>query len=572
MTQAAIQTTTSTPDVARVLAGVLEPDEIVLDLAERRLVSSDVYATGVLAEAVLRPRDRERLARAIGAVTAAGLAVSPRGGGMSYTGGYVPERAGTVVVDTSRLDRIVEISADDLYITVEAGVTWKRIYEALKPLGLRLPFFGTFSGAQATVGGGLSNGALFHGTARYGTAADCVLGLEVALADGSLLRTGQAGFRNVAKPFYRTYGPDLTGLFCHDCGVLGVKTLATFRLIRAPAHTGFASFIFSAPSFVDGMKAVGRALSEVARTGAAEEAYVFDPESTRKNLESHNLLKDVKTLANVVRQGSSFLKGLRDGAQLIAAGRDFIPAGAFSLHVVCTGRTEAALEADLAAVREACERLGGKEIPNSIPKAVRADPFPSLDGVLGPNGDRWAALNAKVAHTDAARIIDAAAAALKPYEAEMQAKGIWMSHLLIAIGSSAFSFEPVFHWYDEWLPMHERMPAPEVLAKFKRPAPNQAGRELVERLRGVLVQLFSDLGASSTQIGKTYPYMQSLEPRTAQFIEGLKGLADPRRAMNPGGLGLRCRGVRPRRPRAAVRLRGPSGLAGRRPAGQAAGP
>ena len=121
----------------------------------------------------------------------------------------------------------------------------------------------------------------------------------------------------------------------------------------------------------------------------------------------------------------------------------------------------------------------------------------------------------------------------------MQAKGIWMSHLLIAIGSSAFSFEPVFHWYDEWLPMHERMPAPEVLAKFKRPAPNQAGRELVERLRGVLVQLFSDLGASSNQIGKTYPYMQSLEPRTAQFIEGLKGLADPRRAMNPGGLGLR---------------------------------
>lgn len=526
-------------DPARILSGILEADELSLDEQERRFASSDVYVAGVMADAVLRPRDRERLARAVGAATAAGYALCARGGGMSYTGGYVPERAGTLIVDTSRLDRIVEISADDLYITVEAGVTWQRIHEALKPLGLRLPFFGTFSGARATVGGGLSNGALFFGTARFGTAADCVLGLEVALADGTLLRTGQAGFRNVAKPFYRTYGPDLTGLFCHDGGALGIKTQATFRLIRAPAYSGYASFIFTAPSFVEGMKAVGRALSEVARTGAAEEAYVFDPETTRKNLESHDLLKDVKTLANVVRQGSSLFKGLRDGAQLIAAGRDFVPADAFSLHVVCTGRTQAALDAELAACREACERLGGKEIPNSIPKAVRASLFPPPNDVIGPKGDRWAALNAKVAHSDAARIIEASAAALRPYEAEMREKGVWMSHLLIAIGSSAFSFEPVFHWFDEWLPMHERMPAQEVLAKLERPAPNPAARELVQRLRGVLVALFSELGASSNQIGKTYPYMQSLEPRTAQFITGLKDLVDSRRLMNPGGLGLR---------------------------------
>ena len=84
-----------------------------------------------------------------------------------------------VAIDTSGLDRIIKISPEDLYITVEAGVTWKQIYEALTPLGLRLPFFGTFSGARATVGGGLANGALFLGTARHGTAADCVVGLQV---------------------------------------------------------------------------------------------------------------------------------------------------------------------------------------------------------------------------------------------------------------------------------------------------------------------------------------------------------------------------------------------------------
>lgn len=525
--------------IPELFSGILEADEVLLDQAERRVASGDVYSMGVLAEAVIRPRDALRLAKAVGAASAAGHALVARGGGMSYTGGYLPERAGTVVVDTSALDRIIEISADDLYITVEAGVTWKTIHEVLQPLGLRLPFFGTFSGARATVGGGLSNGALFFGTARFGTAADCLLALEIVLADGSVLRTGQAGFRNVRKPFYRTYGPDLTGLFIHDCGALGIKTRATFRLIRSPAFSGYASFIFTSENPTAGMVAAGRALSEVARTGAAEEAYVFDPEATRKNLESHDLLKDARTLVNVVRQGSSLLKGLRDGAQLIAAGRDFVPADAFSLHLVCTGRTEAAMQADLEACRAACERNGAREIANSIPKAVRASLFPAPDAVLGPQGDRWAALNAKVAHSDATMIIEAAAAALAPYAEEMRDKGVWMSHLLIAIGQNAFSFEPVFHWFDEWLPLHEQLPAPAVLAGFKRPPPNPAARELVARLRTMLVTLFAELGAASNQIGKTYPYLQSMEPRTARLLEDLKNVVDPGRILNPGGLGLR---------------------------------
>ena len=361
---------------AQLFAGILQPDDIRTEESERRAASSDIYGAGTTVDAVLQPRDARQLAAAVAAATRAGYAVVTRGGGMSYTGGYLAERPGTVLVDTLHLDRIVEISAEDLYITVEAGVTWKRIHEALAPLGLRLPFFGTFSGARATVGGGLSNGALFLGTARFGTAADCMLGMEVVLVDGTLLRTGQRALRRARKPFYRTYGPDLSGLFIHDSGALGIKVQATFRLIRTPAHTGYASFVF------DGMEAAGAALSEVARTGAAEEAYVFDPETTRKNLAGGNLSRDARTLLNVVRGESSLLKGVREGARLVAAGRDFMPADAYSLHVVCTGRSEAALEAELAACRTACESLGGREIVDSIPRAVRANLFPAPDGVL----------------------------------------------------------------------------------------------------------------------------------------------------------------------------------------------
>lgn len=521
-----------TQEAAKCVTGVLGADEIVTDEQERVALSSDVYSAGATPALVIRPRDKQRLADAIGALTRSGFAIVPRGGGLSYTGGFAPPSTRSVVVDLSRLNRIVSVSAEDLLVTVECGATWKQLHEHLEPLGLRLPFFGTFSGAQATVGGGLSNGALFYGTARYGTAADNVLSLEVVLADGSRLRTGQGGFLNVTKPFYRTYGPDLTGLFCHDCGALGVKVEATFRLIRAPQHTGFASFVF------DGMEAAGRALAEVSRTGAAEELYVFDPESTRSNLEGADLSKAVQTLTKVMRAEKSLLGGLKQGVKLAAAGKNFIGPEDYSVHVVCTARSAAALDADLEAVQRACLALGGRPIPDSIPRSVRASLFPALDGVLGPKGDRWAALNAKVALSDGPKIIQAGRAAMAEFAEDFRKHNIWMSHLLIAVGTQAFSFEPVFHWFDEWLPIHERTPSPSTLAKFKRPPAAPEARAVVAAARERMMKVFVEMGASSNQIGRTYPYLKSMQAPTRQAIEQLKKLLDPQGRMNPGVLGL----------------------------------
>ncbi len=512
--------------------GFLESDEIAVDIATREIASSDVYGCGQTVDAVLKPRDVERCARAVGTAVKAGYTVIARGGGLSYTGGYLAEGAKTVVLDTSRLNRILEINPEDMYIRVEVGVTWKQIYDALAPLGLRLPFFGTFSGARATVGGGLSNGALFLGTARYGTGADIVLGLEVARADGQIITTGQLAFRHAQKPFYRTCGPDLTGLFLHESGALGVKLTATLRIMRTPQAVGFGSFVF------DGMAAAGRALSEVARSGAAEEAYVFDPESTRKNLQSHGLLSDTGVLLKVMRSENGLLKGLAAGARLVSAGRNFLPTDAFSLHVVCSGRSDAAVQADIAAIREICLSRGGQEIAESIPRAVRADLFPAPDGVLGAEGDRWAALNAKVAHSDAERIMQAAAKLLEPYQSRFAEEGIWMSHLLIAIGTHAFSFEPVFHWRDRWLPLHGHVLSAEAKTKLREPEANPRATALVHEARSKLVALFAELGAASNQLGKTYPYLSELQAGTAEFVKDLKRVVDPTRQINPGALEL----------------------------------
>jgi len=512
------------------LAGILGASCVIDDPLELLLYSGDVYAPGVTAALVIRPNQREELAAAVRAISDAGFAMTARGGGMTYTGGYTPSREQTVIIDTSSLNRIVGIHEQDMFITVEAGVTWQQIYEALRPLGLRLPFFGTFSGSLATVGGGLSNGALFMATARHGTAAEIVLGLELITADGRVIRTGQGAFYK-GKPFYRSYGPDLTGLFVHDSGSLGIKIEVSLRLMKAPAETGYASFAFA------GSPEMVRALSEIARSGAAEEAYVFDPATTRRSLQPASLKEDLRKLSSVIKSQSGLFKGLFEGTKLAAAGRRFVARDVFTLHVVCAGRCKEAVKADLTTCRSIAEECGGGEIANTIPKAARSNPFEPLNGIIGPQGERWAALNAKVTHSDAMSLIEKADKLLEGYRERMDATGVTTSFLFIAISNHAFSYEPVLRWFDEWGPLHRHVAEPAYLARLEEPPPNPEARALVDEIRADIVGLFADFGAASNQIGKTYPYLASMRPESAQLLRALKAELDPAGLMNPGALG-----------------------------------
>lgn len=516
-------------ELANSLRQILGAEAVIDDDASLQLYSSDVYSRGHKAALVIAPVDRQLVPVAIKTIADAGYAVYPRGGGMSYTGGFIPEREKSVVVDTSRMTRIVDISGDDMTITVEAGVTWAQIYEALKPRGLRLPFFGTFSGAKATVGGGMSNGALFMGTARYGTAAEIVQGLEIATTEGRTIRTGQAAFRN-GKPFMRSFGPDLTGLFIHDAGTLGIKTLITMRMIRTPKAYGYASFVFA-----DAEQTAG-AMSAIARSGRTEEVYVFDPEASRRALDTSNLASDIKRLKNVVSAQGGLLKGLKEGAKLVGAGRKFVADDVFSLHLVCAADTQAAIDDDLAACRAMVNEFGGGEIANSMPKTARANPFEPVNGVLGSHGDRWAALNAKVRHSDATELIAATDKILAKHAEAMRANKVSVTRLFISISNHIFSFEPVLRWYDEWLPIHRTAPEPSHLATLTEPATDLAARKLVATIRAEIVELFADSGAASNQIGKTYRYFTSLDPDTAALLLDLKRSLDPQGLMNPGAL------------------------------------
>ena len=272
------------------LAAIVGKPFLLTDEHSVTLYAQDVHTKGLPALAVVQPAGTRELADAVNAVVRAGHAVIARGGGMSYTSGYVPREEGSVIVDTRRMDQVLEINAEDMYVTVQCGCTWHDLHNALAGTGLRTPYWGTLSGIRATVGGGLSQNSIFWGSARYGTAADSVIGMEVVLADGRIVRTGAGAQRN-ASPFFRHFGPDLTGLFTCDNGAFGFKATATLRLIPECAARSFASFDFADEG------AIVKAMSDIGRANVAAECFAFDPYLQQVRMQRESIMSDVKKLA-----------------------------------------------------------------------------------------------------------------------------------------------------------------------------------------------------------------------------------------------------------------------------------
>ena len=235
-------------------------DRVLADTATREYYANDIFwQPGIPPLAVVLPQTREEAAEAVRLATEAGLAVVPRGGGMSYTKGYLPDRADSIVVDSRKLDRVLEVNDDDRYITVEAGCTWEKLNAALEADGPAHRLLGSaVRHERHRRRRALAEQRLLRLCAQR-RVADSVLGVTVILADGRLVTTGSGG-RVGAKPFTRYGGPDLTGLFLGDNGAFGIKVAATLKLWPKPSEVGFLSFGFPT------MKAMAAAQVEMART------------------------------------------------------------------------------------------------------------------------------------------------------------------------------------------------------------------------------------------------------------------------------------------------------------------
>ncbi|MBN1677183.1 MAG: FAD-binding oxidoreductase [Candidatus Thermoplasmatota archaeon] len=174
---------------------------------------------------VVLPETTEEVKKVVSIAASRKIPLIPKGGGSNRTGMLVPTHGG-IVVDTIRMNKLIEISVPDLCVTVQPGMTLKDLGDGLAEHGLWLTQE-QGSLKMATVGGAISTSAFSRRHQKYGAMADCVMSLEVVLADGSVLRTGP-------KVLYTSTGYRLHQLFIGAEGTLGIITEATLRVEPLP--------------------------------------------------------------------------------------------------------------------------------------------------------------------------------------------------------------------------------------------------------------------------------------------------------------------------------------------------
>ena len=516
------------------LIKIVGKDNIIDDEKELEFFSSDIfYESSKKASLVISPKSSEQTSSSINLITSYGIPVIPRGGGMSYTGGYTPLIDGSVIIDLRKLNNIIKINKEDMYVTVECGVTWKTLYEELKKHGLRTPYFGPFSGIHATVGGALSQNSVFYGSSLYGTAADSVLSLDVALQDGTILKTGSNSNKINPTPFFRTYGPDLTGIFLGDTGALGFKVRATLRLIHFPNEQRFSSFDFS--NDID----MFESMSEITRKQLAHECYGFDPFLMGLRMKFEGLKKDLQSLGALTKSQKNIFSGVKEAIKVASAGRSFMEGVGYAMHITVEGKNDKDVNGSIEEIKRIAEKNNGKEITNSLPKLVRANPFLPTNRLLGPKGERWVPIHVILPHSKVKGILKDIDSYFNNNKELIEKNNIKWGYLTSTIGTSAILLEPTFFWEDSHYEIHKRYIEKSHYNKLDSFSENLEARNAMNKIREDMSNIFMENGGTHLQIGKMYKYKENRQEAAWNLLVSIKKALDPNNLINPGSLGIK---------------------------------
>jgi D-lactate dehydrogenase (cytochrome) len=201
-------------------------------------------------EVVIWPLNRNEVSQILGYANQNMIPVTAWGAGTSLEGNPIPLRRG-IVLNFSRMNRILDIREADFQADVEPGVIYQDLNHKLRHSGL---FFPPDPGTQATVGGMIANNASGTRTVRYGSTKNHVLRLVVVLTDGEVVEIGNRAPKTSS-------GYDLVHLFVGSEGMLGLVVEATVRLVGMAEE--FASAVGTFPS----VQSAGKAVFEIMRSG-----------------------------------------------------------------------------------------------------------------------------------------------------------------------------------------------------------------------------------------------------------------------------------------------------------------
>lgn len=510
-------------EIARIFQDILPAEQVTTDSAARRLAASDIASDAdTLPSCVLRPLSEEETIGLVRAARRNGVALHPRGGGWSYTGGYRPESTRSAIVETGGLQGIVTDAANGT-VTVGAGETWKALDDHLATHGKRVPSFGPLSGIGARIGATVAqNGGFFGGASNGPVAENSVAALTLIDGHGEPHRlTSDDRHDPVLAP------QPLAG----DCGAFGIKTAITLKTAPRPESTLFASFALRAGDAVCG------AIASLKGLPGLGEVFAFD-EGMHRNLaaQGFTVLEAAGIAGDLLGAKGSWTDRLGGLLRTARAGTAHLADIPWSLHLSIDGKSSAVENVRTEAARRIAS-FDGEAIPDVIPRVTRAKPFRAIKALVTPLGERWLPCHGLVEASDAATLLAALQNILAASRAEKTTHRV-RAGLLVALLGRRILIEPQLYWPDALSAYIREMAQPDQVKRFGDNPANEAGRALTSRLRSALVAAMDTANAGHFQIGRSYAKHPGVPSAAYNSWVELKRRFDPDRIMNPGALGL----------------------------------
>jgi len=285
------------PEIKQQLKDIVGPENFADSLIDLIAYSKDASEFKHRPDAAVWPTSTIQISAILKLANQKKFPVIPRGAGTSLAGLVVPQQGG-VILDFGRMNKILEIRIEDRLAVVQPGVVYADLERALAPHGFFFPP-DPASGAVCTLGGNVATNAGGIRGAKYGTTRDYVLGLEVVLPDGEVLRTGSRCMKSVS-------GYDLTRLFVGSEGTLGVITEILLKINPKPpvSRTALATFAV--------LEDAGRAVGEVMHSGILPRALEVVDQQTLVAINQNTTLNLPEVEAMLVVETDGYTKEEND--------------------------------------------------------------------------------------------------------------------------------------------------------------------------------------------------------------------------------------------------------------------